>query len=78
MCCVEKLLKIKWRKEQKKVQKVKKEQMMSPRVQKRIASSAKVHKIFARRARLIKGKCWREGTFVLVYICTTLRTIHEG
>jgi len=35
-------------------------------------------KIFARRARVIKGKCWREGTFVRVCICTTLRTIYEG
>ena len=25
-----------------------------------------------------KGKCWREGTFVRVYICTTIRTIYEG
>ena len=33
---------------------------------------------FTGRARLRKEKCWREGTFVLVYICTTLRTIHEG
>ena len=41
----------------------------TPRVQK---------KIFARRARVIKGKCWREGTFVRVCICTTLRTIYEG
>ena len=36
------------------------------------------NKIFAGRARLIKGKCWREGTFVRVCICTTLRTIYEG
>ena len=43
--------------------------MKTPRVQK---------KIFARRARVIKGKCWREGTFVRVCICTTLRTIYEG
>ena len=35
-------------------------------------------KIFARRARVIKGKCWREGTFVRVCICTSLRTIYEG
>ena len=35
-------------------------------------------KIFARRARVIKGKCWREGTFARVCICTTLRTIYEG
>lgn len=28
-------------------------------------------KIFARRARVIKGKCWREGTFVRV--CIVLR-----
>ena len=43
--------------------------MKTPRVQKNI---------FARRARVIKGKCWREGTFVRVCICTTLRTIYEG
>ncbi len=42
--------------------------MKTPRVQ---------NKIFAGRARLIKGKCWREGTFVRVCICTALRTIYE-
>ena len=42
--------------------------MKIPRVQKR----------YCRCHRVIKGKCWREGTFVRVCICTTLRTIYEG
>ena len=40
---------------------------------------SKGQKKYIRTARKTdKGKCWREGTFVRVYICTTIRTIYEG